>query len=743
MDLYVVGTIISVALILLSGIVLVIGLSFYKREKSAGNIRTQLLIYSLAAFAWSFCYGCLGFLNNVHSAQIFRMIGVTGIDIFLVADFCVVMDLTHIREKLARITKIVTGIIFAIDWGLFSQPEVDSFFFSNGYMTWKGNACFARTYHNVVISILFIIMASMGIYAYRIAELKRQKRFVLCFYVANVCLLALCSADTIFVSKHALPTSGLGAVLCTFILWAGTLKYSTFDISVANLFNQIYDAINVGILVFDDKQKIIYSNPYCTRILGEKDNKGKKLSDYFDINDARIDRLFSSVKYNELSDFTIHAKNVDAECTSRLSCVVDMYNEPYCYLMVVNDITDMIHMMDELKRANSAKSNFLTSMSHEIRTPINSVLGMNEMILRECKEENILAYANNIGNSGRLLLSIINDILDFSKIESGKMQLFETNYDLSSIINDLYVFVNQRAEEKGLDLIINVNPDTPSWLFGDEVRINQIVLNILTNAIKYTDVGFVSLECDYEIVDEDNINLLFSVRDSGRGIKNVDTDSLFQSFTRLDEIKNRSIEGTGLGLAITKAFLDMMKGNVSVESIYGVGSRFTVSIPQKISNHTPVGKFDERYLKTKNDALNYTESFKAPAGRILAVDDVDMNLSLIKGLLKKTELTIDCVTSGDLAIKKCRETQYHAILMDHMMPGMDGLECMKRIRSDNGKNTNTPIIVLTANAVVGMRDKYIEDGFDNYLSKPVDSIKLEEMIRSYLPEEIVITNNSK
>ncbi|MCR5620133.1 MAG: response regulator [Lachnospiraceae bacterium] len=387
-------------------------------------------------------------------------------------------------------------------------------------------------------------------------------------------------------------------------------------------------------------------------------------------------------------------------------------------------------------QADKAKSRFLAQMSHEIRTPINAVLGMNEMILRESDNKDILEYAENISASGRNLLYIINSILDFSKIEDGKMEIIPVEYDLASVINNLVNSIKARAEARELELKVVVDRKLPSELFGDDVRFSQVVMNLLTNAVKYTERGSVTLTVMEKERALGNILIEVVVSDTGIGIRKEDMDKLFESFTRIDEKRNRGIEGTGLGMAIVTKLLDMMDSKLEVESEYGVGSRFSFVIRQKIIDETPIGDYTERYAKASGHMRSKPYVY-APDARILIVDDNEMNCKVVKNLLKRNGIVPDLAFSGAEAIGKIREHFYHIVFLDHMMPKMDGVETLGKLKEMDLIPEGTKIIVLTANAVVGAREKYLEDGFDDYLSKPVEITELEEKLLEFLPPEFV------
>ncbi|MGN0321227.1 MAG: response regulator [Lachnospira sp.] len=383
--------------------------------------------------------------------------------------------------------------------------------------------------------------------------------------------------------------------------------------------------------------------------------------------------------------------------------------------------------------ANVAKSQFLANMSHEIRTPLNGILGMDSILLEECKDDNLREYAENIQSAGQSLLSIINDILDISKIEAGKLEIMPVEYKLSSVINDCYNIAKVRAESKSLSLKIEVDPKLPSSLVGDDVRVRQIINNFLSNAVKYTKEGEVKLSVGYEQSGENQIMLIITVKDTGIGIREEDMGKLFNSFTRIDEKRNRSIEGTGLGLKLTQNLVCLMGGEIGVQSEYGKGSEFTAKIPQKVVDSKPVGDFEKRYQQPVNISERKEKTIVAPDAHILVVDDVEINLKVIKGLLKKTHIQIDTAASGMECLQCVKNNHYNIIFLDHMMPEMDGLETLQqmKIMSDN-LNKSTPVIMLTANATRGARQEYINAGFTDYLTKPVKEESLQAMLKKYL-----------
>lgn len=439
-----------------------------------------------------------------------------------------------------------------------------------------------------------------------------------------------------------------------------------------------------------------------------------------------------------------------AENARHMQMEVQVIEEKNQELTIANEEAEKAKA--EAIAAAKAKSVFLANMSHEIRTPINAILGMDTMILRESDDKDILEYAGNIQSASQTLLSLINDILDFSKIETGKLELVQGDYALSSLINDVYHMLLGKAKEKGLALNVDSDKNLPAKLYGDEVRIRQIIVNILNNAIKYTEKGSVTLKVgmseqqNADAINNNNVTgsqpakniiITFTISDTGIGIKSENISHLFDSFSRFDENKNKHIEGTGLGLAITKQLTKLMNGKINVTSKYGEGSVFEVSIPQKIVSDLKIGDISEKYNATP-DKKKKKASFTAPDAKVLVVDDVKMNINVFKALLKRTKISVDSAMSGPEALEMIKDNKYDIIFLDHMMPDMDGIETYKHMKElEENPNKDTTVIMLTANAIMGAKEEYLGIGFSDYLSKPVQAAKLEAMILKYLPEELV------
>lgn len=409
------------------------------------------------------------------------------------------------------------------------------------------------------------------------------------------------------------------------------------------------------------------------------------------------------------------------------------------YVFDLIDLNRMSEEKEKAERANDAKSRFLANISHELRTPINTIMGMDEMIMREDPTDvpkpyfmSVIGYAIDIKTASESLLSLINDLLDMSKIESGKMHLVEEEYSLEEMLRSIVTMIRVRSGEKDLTFTVDVDEDLPKGLYGDDKKIKQVILNLLTNAVKYTESGGFMFKISAESFSGDYCDMRISVKDSGIGIKPEDMDRLFSRYERLDEEKNISVQGTGLGLDISRHFVEMMGGKIWCESVYGEGSDFIVTLRQKIVDDTPIGRFQE-HLETEARGP-YIPQFVAPDAEVLVVDDNPMNLSVIKSLLKATRVFVTTASSGEECLEKIKYGKFNVVLLDHMMPGMDGIETVERIRESH---PDLPVYALTANATSG-EEFYISKGFNGYLSKPIDSITLEKTIMKHIPEEIMM-----
>ena len=424
-------------------------------------------------------------------------------------------------------------------------------------------------------------------------------------------------------------------------------------------------------------------------------------------------------------------KIFDEENQVFMYSVQDINDDMTRLLKQTNIIAAVQKKNEQLTDINKAKSMFISNMSHEIRTPINAILGLDEMILRESREDNILEYANNIKSAGSMLLSVINDILDFSKIESGKMRIVPVEYSVESMISDICNIIKIKVQQKELNFKVDIAENIPKNVIGDEVRIKQIIINILTNAVKYTEKGGFHLALRCEKIYEDEVELEVKVSDTGIGIKEEDVPMLFSDFERLDIVRNRNIEGTGLGISIVTRLLHQMGSRLDVKSKYGKGSTFSFKLRQKVVSWDNIGDY-EKIRENHIRDFNNNPIIVSDSSRILAVDDNSVNIQVIECLLKRTRIKVDSVQSGMECLEKIKEQKYDIILLDYNMPVMNGEKTLKKIRSMGGEYENLPVIVLTADTTNDARERYMGMGFTNYIEKPIDGELLEKTIAHYI-----------
>lgn len=549
-------------------------------------------------------------------------------------------------------------------------------------------------------------------------------------------------------------------------IYNGNLSDKMPDEQIFTAIEWLAEQMPGGFFIYraDDNQEILYVNQATLLIFGcdtieeFKDYTGNTFKgmvhpEDFDEIQASIDEQIADEDNEHNLDYVIY-RIIRKDGVERW---VDDYGR-YTYLpgfgnvyyVFISDITEtriaqeqrerneqLERLLIEAEQANKAKTAFLSNMSHEIRTPITAILGMNELIQRECSDPAILEYSENIRKAGTSLLRIISDILDFSKIETGRMELVPESYSTKAMYADLYNLVQLRAEVKGIALKFEVDPRLPSLLLGDEIRIKQVISNLLTNAIKYTERGYVKLIAYLESIENGIANIEITVLDTGIGIREEEMAKLFEAFDRLDVKKTRSIEGTGLGLAIAKQLLSQMNSKLEVESEYERGSRFSFFLKQKVIDEVPVGDIDFSQLeKDRTNAQKKHSYFVAKDLKILVVDDTPMNLQVIKGLLKRTCMNIDTASSGSQCLSKIEKESYDMVFLDYRMPNMNGVETLSEIkRRFPDFYEKVPIISLTASAIAGDKEKLIAAGFTDYLAKPVNIDEMEKMMLKYLPED--------
>ncbi len=584
-----------------------------------------------------------------------------------------------------------------------------------------------------VVNFAFVVVLSGCIIkASKSGDKKNRKRnmFILAGTVAS------CLGDFITVLKivPSYDFIAVGITICFGFMFVAIYKYGALDtMEVAK--EKILEDITEGIIVVDTEKKLVYANSRAKEIMPYVDVDGGEYSE------EKLKEIFESDSYmlqkgDEHYEAKISELSENGAVRGYMAWMFDM--------SFINRYTkEVVALKEAAEAANRSKSSFLANMSHEIRTPMNAIVGFNELILQKSRDKEITGYASDIKTASNNLLTIINDILDLSKIESGKVELIEEKYYISNLIDESIINIKKKAKDKGLEFILDMDMKLPCELYGDNSRIRNILINLMNNAVKYTSFGFIKVIVALEGIEDDTATIRFSVADSGVGIKEEDIPKLFNKFEKFDSKRNSGIEGTGLGLTIVKGYTQHLGGKLDVESEYGMGSTFTFTLNQKIINYDTLEKYMENQtaiIEEDND-INHKERkrFKAPNARILVTDDNNINLKVSASLLNSYGIRVDTADSGKRAIEMCKTTPYDIVFMDHMMPEMDGVEAMKRIRNlVDDKDYRSCIIALTANAIAGVKEMMEQEGFDGYVSKPIDIAYMEQMLLKHLPEELIV-----
>ncbi|MCD7724408.1 MAG: ATP-binding protein [Clostridiales bacterium] len=716
-----------------------IGFIVWQKGNRKNLIDRLCFVMALCSGWWSLFFGLVLVQTEEKTAALLRSLGMIGV-------FALIICITYMMAYWSGVQGKTRRFVIGFAWlgiplyPLTVQKSHIAFEMTSYGMSYQMNSgiwSLAYAFYDVVIALNLLMLV---LYMRRKSTRRREKVMA---YNLLACLVIVglgSILDTVMplVGLAAFPGSTIGQFIAVMALYQTYLFYKRSQMNLENMSQFVYYSVDEPVFLFDETEKLCIVNNGATVFLEMDAEECCRLSLQQIFELSRDPFRFQGSK-NRVEARCIQNHNI---CSVSIDKIYDDYHDVIGYIVIVHDITERVHMTERLEqerkradKANEAKGVFLANMSHEIRTPINAVMGMNEMIIRECEEDTILEYAQNIRDASKTLLALINDILDFSKIESGMMEVVEEAYSLRAMLKALEKECSMRAEAKGLALRFIVPADTPNVLLGDEVRVRQVLLNILTNAIKYTIKGSVTLTVSYERKENRQLQLTFAVTDTGIGIKEENIGRLFDKFDRVNEEQIHAIEGSGLGLSIVDRLLKLMHGTVKVESTFGEGSTFTVSLTQQIIEDQPIGSLHEE-RKEQGGRKRYAPQFIAPRMKVLVVDDNKVNLTVVKGLLRKTRMQITCVLSGKECLEAVRQEEYHIILLDYMMPEMDGAETLQRLKEmPDNKSREAAVIVLTANAMAGMKEMYLEQGFDAYISKPIDGTALERLLMEYIPEE--------
>ncbi len=647
---------------------------------------------------------------------------------FLVAfiiQYCNIKTHKWFLECLGFVNILAYVLIVTCDYHQMYYTSISMKHTSVGYTMVLGKAPFYYFYmlfcmSELALFLYYCIKPFEKQYLFKNAKLLR---ILLC--VAGIAPVIMLSLSILGITG-SVDTTPLG-VLVTAVLLVLAIKYYGLLDTVSDAKDLLVESMDEGIIVSDNNMNFLYANKTACELLPEMGCAEGRTSA------SEIQALYEqSGTVIDLMDKNYEVRNTEIRDDVQVRG----------YMISIVDVTDLMtqaRIMRELKEkaehAVAVKSAFLANMSHEIRTPMNAILGMSEMALRGNLDAEEKDYIEQIQAASEGLLTIINDILDFSKMESGKLQIIESEYEVLTMIKDVASLVQGKVKDKGLALVVRVNPSIPRVLYGDEIRIKQVLINLVNNAVKFTDDGTITIETDYE-TDRENALLKISVKDTGMGIKEEDLERIFNSFEQSDTFRNRKKEGSGLGLTISKQLLQLMGGSIHVESVYKEGSCFFFEIPQRIIDSAPCGDYDgPDHRRARKQEYS---KFRAPEAKVLIVDDNMVNLRVAAGLMKPFDMQVDTAKSGMEALAKVQEKKYHLIFMDHMMPEMDGIETANRIRElEDSYYKDVPIIALTANAINGAREMFIEEGMNDFIAKPISMKELSDKILEWLPFELL------
>lgn len=707
-----------------------IGLGYNYFIKNPSNPKNKrFLLFCLSSALWSLGFGFLIIQTTTDKAWLCRSIGMIGVFPYIYFGLSLLGYLADSSEKEKKLLKY-SGLFGFIIYPFIIDPKIQSFELTNYGMAYSFNTNFWVTLYNIYfIYVLILIVITITKFK-RKTDLKRKRVTYRTILLYAIMLAIGATLDTVFpaLGLVSFPGSTITQFFGVCLIYSALSYEIKNSTSIENIAQYIFHLSNFPIIVFNSKNKLSLISDSACEFLGiTKNDTNVMIQDIFDSDNEILNENNTGKEYKCSLNNSI--------CELSIQKVMDNYGDTVGYVVIIYDLTEKNKMISELEKAkieaenaSKAKENFLANISHEIRTPLNVVLGMNEMLYNETDIKLIKEYSNNIDEAGKNLLNTINDVLDFSKIQSGKLDIVKSDYNLKETVTNITELLRKKFEAKGLLLNIDINNDIPQTLIGDKMRIEQILLNLMDNSLKYTAAGKIKVEVNAQKIDKDNVNVIISVKDTGCGISKNDIDNLFTSFKRLEEDKNRVFEGTGLGLAITKKLIDAMDGKIEVESEVGVGSKFTIIIPHEISPSKENIKEE-----SKTEVISTNEELDIPNINILAVDDNKTNLLVFKGLLKKTNAKIDTTLKGSEAIELFKSNNYDIVFLDHMMPEMDGIEVLKKIRElEKDKEKKTPVIVLTANAMEGSKEEYLSYGFNDYLSKPVNGAALKSTLKKYL-----------
>lgn len=702
-----------------------------------------LVVFCISSAIWSIGFGALILQTQPEWAYRCRVIGMIGTILYLISGQMLISYLSGVRKKWTRFFDGFAGLGIFV-YFLTVERSQTIYQLDRSGMTYSFKPGPANTIYTVYSLVLAFLMFGIALYMC-FSKTKRIRFFGKIFIIVDLIMLLGTVLDTVFplMGIPAIPGSTMTQFLGVVVLYMAITANNRSKINIANMSEFIYYSLSVPVLVYDAQGYLQIANDEAAKYLDIDRNQMSRdnirLGMHFEIDDSNI---FEFEGMNHTVDCVcIRSREY---CNLAVNKIQDRYDDIIGYIIIVTDLSERMKNMQRLEEAkqeaesaNRSKSAFLANMSHEIRTPMNAILGFSELALKKDDPASVREYVQDIKNSCLNLLAVINDILDISKLDSGKAELSCSNYRSAALLQEVYHIIDIQARKKGLLFEMNADSGIPNELYGDKTRVRGILINILSNAVKYTEQGSVIFNVRMTAKDDDFVTLEFSVKDTGIGLKKSSMEHLFDSFSRFDAQRNSNIEGTGLGLAIVNGYVKLMGGTIDVDSVYGQGSTFTVTLSQKIVDNAPLSLTNSA-MQESND-LNIDE-ITIKDTRVLVTDDNHINLKVIKNTLEYYGLEVDTAASGAEAIQLCEQNVYDLIFMDQMMPVMDGIETMKHLREIK---VSAKIIALTANAILGVRDELLEKGFDEYLSKPIQFRELDKILKRFIPAEKIVTKTEE
>lgn len=738
-NLYVWPAILSLTLMSMGVFALTNGINLFINNRRSKTGRIMFIVFC-TVFLWNAGYAWMGLCYESDFAYIPRSIALFAVLAFMYAITMYVSALSDFPKKAFTIISLIYMCVSVPAYLLIIKKDTVTFSMMPWGYWFKSDFNLGRILQFVGILYTLIIFYVILAYWNRHAALRREKNIIKYFFFYGPIMLFGAMFDTVIPTVFktaAVPGSAVAAFISALLLFYISQKYRALGISVVNVSEYVFNEVEMPVLVFDWKGKITLFNKYAIEFLSESIGSlvGKTQADLFMKNKGDDDIQFAN---------TFIVKRNSTICKLDSNIIYDEMGDVLYELVFIQDMTetqkafDMINeSREEAEEASRAKSNFLANMSHEIRTPMNAIIGMSDLLLdKDDLSSDSKTMVDNIKNAGKGLLGIINDILDVSKIEAGKYELVKDEYSVPDMINDVVTISQVRFQETSVKFVVDVDESLPEKLIGDELRIRQIMINIVGNAAKFTNEGSVTMSVT-GANEGQKFKLMVKVKDTGIGIKEEDIEKLFKSFNQVDTRRNRNVAGTGLGLALSKGLANLMNGDITVCSEYGKGSEFNIVLEQEIVGKQVIGGLKAASLSSKNYSKTVKKSdveiIPKPGKKVLVVDDINMNLMVAKGLLKVYGVEVDLASSGQEAIDMVQKKDYDLVFMDHMMPVMDGVDATHRIRNLSGeKYQKLCIVALTANAIAGTKEQLLSEGMQDYLAKPIERVKLKEIMDKWL-----------